>query len=271
MFHHYPIGRKIRPPARHSTVVEDGAGVLISGRKRYCCATRTEAAGERGCGFVRCSTISQSTVTSASPARHSTVVKDGAGVVFSRRERYCCATCTKAAGERGCGFVRCSSITQSAVVSFTPARHITVVEDNASVVTSGRERYCCATRTEAAGERGCGLGGGSSITQLAVVSISPARHSTVVEDGAGVVISGRERYCCATRTEAARECGCGFVRPSSITQLAVVSRPPARHRTVVEDGAGVELPEATAVRPVPRLLVSVGVDLSDVAPLPNWP
>ena len=28
---------------------------------------------------------------------------------------------------------------------------------------------------------------------------------------------------------------------------------------------------ATAVRPVPRLLVSVGVDLSDVAPLPNWP
>ena len=28
---------------------------------------------------------------------------------------------------------------------------------------------------------------------------------------------------------------------------------------------------ATAVRPVPRLLVSVGVDLSDVPPLPNWP
>ena len=28
---------------------------------------------------------------------------------------------------------------------------------------------------------------------------------------------------------------------------------------------------ATAVRPGPRLLVSVGVDLSDVAPLPNWP
>ena len=28
---------------------------------------------------------------------------------------------------------------------------------------------------------------------------------------------------------------------------------------------------ATAVRPVPRLLVSVGVDLGDVPPLPNWP
>ena len=37
-----------------------------------------------------------------SPARHSTVVKDGAGVVTSGRERYCCATCTEAAGERGC-------------------------------------------------------------------------------------------------------------------------------------------------------------------------
>ena len=28
---------------------------------------------------------------------------------------------------------------------------------------------------------------------------------------------------------------------------------------------------ATAVRPVPRLLVSVGIDLSDVPPVPNWP
>ena len=28
---------------------------------------------------------------------------------------------------------------------------------------------------------------------------------------------------------------------------------------------------ATAVRPIPRLLVGVGVVLSDVPPLPNWP
>ena len=43
-------------------------------------ATRTEAAGERGCGFVRCSSITQLAVVSVSPARHSTVVEDGAGV-----------------------------------------------------------------------------------------------------------------------------------------------------------------------------------------------
>ena len=108
---------------------------------------------------------------------------------------------------------------------------------------SGRERYCCATRTEAAGERGCGFVRCCTITQLAVVSVSPARHSTVVKDGAGVAFSGRERYCCATRTEAAGERGCGFVRCSSITQLAVVSVSPARHSTVVKDGAGVEDPE----------------------------
>ena len=97
------------PPARHSTVVKDGAGVVFSGRERYCCATRTEAAGERGCGFVRCSSITQSAVVSFSPARHSTVVKDGAGVVKKALLR---ATRTEAAGERGCGFARCSSITQ---------------------------------------------------------------------------------------------------------------------------------------------------------------
>ena len=126
----------------------------MSGRERYCCATCTEAAGERGSGFVRCSSITQLAVVSASPARHSTVVKDGAGVVISRRERYCSATCTEAAGERGRVFVRCSSITQLAVTSESPARHSTVVKDGAGVESSRRERYCCATCTEAAGERG---------------------------------------------------------------------------------------------------------------------
>ena len=182
--------------------------------------------------FVRCSSITQSAVVSLSPARHTTVVEDGAGVVSSRRERYCCATCTEAAGERGCGFVRCSSITQLAVVSLSPARHSTVVKDGAGVETSGRERYCCATCTEAAGERGCGFVRRSSITQLAVVSVSPARHSTVVKDGAGVGTSRRERYCCATCTEAAGQRGCDFVRCSSITQLAVGSAVPSttQHR-----------------------------------------
>ena len=212
-------------PARHSTVVKDGAGVVFSGRERYCCATCTKAAGERGSGFVRCPPITQSAVTSLSPARHSTVVKDGAGVGISGRERYCCATRTETARECGCGFVRPSSITQLAVTSVSPTRHSTVVKDGAGVVKSGRERYCCATRTEAAYERGCGFGRCSSIAQLAVTSVSPARHSTVVEDGAGVESSGRERYCCATRTETARECGCGFVRRCTITQLAVGSSP----------------------------------------------
>ena len=65
-------------------------------------ATCTKAAGERGRVFVRCSSITQLTVVSVSPARHSTDVENGAGVVFSGREGYCCATCTEAAGERGC-------------------------------------------------------------------------------------------------------------------------------------------------------------------------
>ena len=65
-------------------------------------ATRTEAAGERGCGFIRRSSITQLAAVSSSPARHITVVEDGTGVVFSGSERYCCATCTEAAGERGC-------------------------------------------------------------------------------------------------------------------------------------------------------------------------
>ena len=171
-------------------------------------ATCTKAASEHGSGYGRCSSITQLAVVSASPARHSTVVEDGAGVVKSRRERYCCATRTEAARERGCGFVRCSSITQLAVVSASPARHSAVVEDGAGVVGSGRNRNGRATRTKAAGERGSGFVRCSSITQLAVISPSPARHSTVVKDGAGVGISGRERHGRATCPKAAGERGC---------------------------------------------------------------
>ena len=98
-----------------------------------------------------------------------------------------------------------------------------------------------AVCTKAACERGCGLGGCYTITQLADISVSPARHRTVVEDGAGVGGSGRDRNGRATRTEAARQSGSEFVRCSSVTQLAVISVSPTRHRTVVENGAGVGL------------------------------
>ena len=130
-----------------------------------------------------------------------------------------------------------STITQLSSTIIAPTHRRTVIKDGAGGGTYGRERYCSATRTEAAGERGVVFGRRSSITQLAVTSRSPARHSTVVEDGAGVVSSRRDRYCCATCTEAAGECGGGFGRSSSMTQLAVTSSSPARHRTVVEDGA----------------------------------
>ena len=132
------------------------------------------------------STITQLSSTIIAPTHRRTVIKDSAGVGLSRRERYCCATRTEAAGERGYVFVRRCTITQSAVGSLSPARHSTVVEDGAGVGPSGRERHGRTTRTKAACERGCGLGGCYTITQLADISVSPARHRTVVEDGAGV-------------------------------------------------------------------------------------
>ena len=91
----------------------------------------------------------------------------------------------------------------------------------------GRERYCCATRTEAAGERGRVLLRCSSITQLASESVSPASHIAVVEDGAGVGISGRDRHGRAPYAEAAREGGRAFVGCFTITQLSVVCASPA--------------------------------------------
>jgi hypothetical protein len=56
--------------------------------------------------------------------------------VFVSIDQQSGATCPKAAGERGRGFVRRCTITQLAVVSVSPARHSTVVKDGAGVVTS---------------------------------------------------------------------------------------------------------------------------------------
>ena len=171
-------------------------------------------------------------------------------------------------------FLRCSSITQLAVRSVSPARHIAVVEDGAGVGISGRDRHGRATRAKAAREGGSVFVRCSTIAQLAVVSVSPARHRTVVKDGAGMTISRRDRHGCATRTKAARERGRVFVEMFLHYPIGRRIHLPSttHHRCQGWRRCGYPPEEsATAVRPVPRLLVSVGVDLSDVPPLPNWP
>ena len=155
--------------------------------------------------------------------------------------------------------------------SFSPARHIAVVEDGAGVVFSGRERYCCATRTEAAGERGCGFDRTFLHYPIGRRIPSPARHSTVVEDGAGVGFPEESATAVRPVPRLLVECGCVFVRPSSITQLSVKPYPQHDTEPLSRMAQVWDPPEerATAVRPAPRLLVRVGVVLSDVPPLPN--
>ena len=209
MFLHYPIGPNIRPPARHITVVKDGAGVESSRRERYSCATCTEAAGERGSDLsADVPPLPNWPEGSFSPARHSTVVEDGAGVLISGRKRYCSATRTEAAGERGCGFVRCSTISQSTVTS--RPQHDTAPLSRMAQVWYSPEESATAVRPvpRLLVSVGVVLSDVPPLPNWPGVSFSPARHITVVKDGAGVVTSGRERYCCATRTEAAGERGC---------------------------------------------------------------
>jgi len=98
--------------------------------------------------------VPKSAIVSFTPTGHSTVVKDGAGVYASRRDRYGCSTCSKTAGERWCGFVRCASVTELAIVSISPTGHSTVVKNGAGVGASRRERYGRSTRPKTAGKCG---------------------------------------------------------------------------------------------------------------------
>ena len=76
-------------------------------------------------------------VVCAPPARNTPVVKNGAGMTISRRDRHGRATRTKATGEGGRVFVRCSSITQLAVGIESPARDLAIVKNGAGVVLAG--------------------------------------------------------------------------------------------------------------------------------------
>jgi len=98
--------------------------------------------------------ITQLTIVSLSPTGGGTVVKNGAGLIASRRESKRSTACSKAANQGGCVLLQYASITQLAIGPITPTGDSTVVKNGAGVVVSRRESDRCATRSKAAGQGG---------------------------------------------------------------------------------------------------------------------
>ena len=85
-FHRHQVGRSITPPTVERTVVKNGAGVVVSSRN---CNRRTASSkGNRNrCVLVGVgSTVTKLAVVIIPPTVERTVVKNGAGVVFSSSE-----------------------------------------------------------------------------------------------------------------------------------------------------------------------------------------
>ena len=204
-------------------------------------------------GVFECSSITQSAVASIS--QHDTAPLSRMAQVWELPERrYCCATCTEAAGERGCGFER-SSFTQSAVVS-SPQHDTAPLSRMAQVWNFRKRALLLCDLLQAAGERGCWLSDHPHYP-IGHGSVSPARHSTVVKDGAGVVT---EESATAVRPVPRLLVSVGvvcqmFLRcPIGRVPFPSTTSPLSRMAQVWRARKS-----ATAVRPVPRLLVSVGV------------
>ena len=177
MFHRCPIGRRFRFPGRHRTVVRM-AQVWVYPERALLLCDLYEAARERGRALVACSTITQLAVISISPARHITVVKDGAGVDISGRERYCYCDLPRLLVSVG---VDLSDVAPTGRRFRVPSTTQHRCQGWRRCGQFRRERYCCATRTGLLVSVGVDCQT-LHITQLAVGSASPARHITVVED-----------------------------------------------------------------------------------------
>ena len=96
-----------------------------------------------------------------------------------------------------------------------------------------------------------------AVAQLSFAIHSPTLHVAVVEDGAGVKISSRNRNAVRPVPRSIGvvegvEVGVG----PTVAQLSVSVSSPTLQVAVVKNGAGVIIPvaTATAVRPVPRLI-----------------
>ena len=121
----------------------------------------------------------------------------------------------------------------------SPAGDGAVVENGTSVVAIGGDCGGGAAGAEVDGCAWCGGVGGVAVAKLTSIVITPAPHGAVVEDGAGVVVSGGDCFGGAAGAEVDGCAWCVGVGVGSVAELTVFVVSPACDASVVEDGAGV--------------------------------
>ena len=149
----------VSPPTLQVTVIEDSAGMMISGRHRN---GRSASAEVDWVAVVRRSdvaggsrTIPHLTVAITSPTLQFAVVKDGAGVAFSSRHRNSRSEPIHEHSSKGnrCGrrCVQCATgrtVAQLSIIVHPPTLQVAVVKDCASVPQSSVHRNGRSIRTE---------------------------------------------------------------------------------------------------------------------------
>ena len=227
-------------PALHGAVVEDGAGVVVSGGDCFGGAAGAEVDGCAWCVGVGVCSVAELTSIVITPALHGAVVEDGAGVVVSGGDCFGGAAGAEVDGCAWCVGVGVCSVAELTSIVITPALHGAVVEDGAGVVVSGGDCGGGAAGAEVDGCAWCVGVGVCSVAELTIEVESPACDASVVEDGAGVVVSGSDGGCGAARLEVD---GCSWIAVdvcvSAVTKLAESVAAPAGDGAVEKQCAGV--------------------------------
>ena len=136
--------------------------------------------------------------------------------------------------------MRCTSVTQLASISCSPAGDLTVVKNDAGMAISSRDCNCSCSSSKTRCLSRCEPVRSCPISELTIPILSPTTYRTIIKNGAGVGTSSRECDRCTTYSKAAGQGG-GWIliRCISGAQLAIGIPTPTTYRTIIKNCAGI--------------------------------
>ena len=201
-------------PALDGVVVEDGAGVAAGGDGECGAACAEVDGGEvvahlaRLVPDVRAASVAEIAPVPEAPALGGVVVEEGAGVEVAGGDGECGAACAEVDGGEVVAHLAwlvadpdVAAVAELTVDALSPALDGVVVEEGAGVASAGGDGECGAACAEV--DRGevvahfrrsvADVSTAVAVAELTRVTVPPALDGCVVEDGAGVAESRRER------------------------------------------------------------------------------
>ena len=141
------LAKVIPSPTTYRTIIKNGAGVVESRRDCNCSSSSSKTRCLSRCVSLSSSSFSKSASEIPSPTTYSSIIKDSAGMITSRRECNCSSSSSKTQCLSRCVSISISSISKLAIGIAPPTTYRTIIKNCAGVLSSSRESRICINRT----------------------------------------------------------------------------------------------------------------------------